>query len=530
MATQGPRTALTIWVRPDPPGDEVGRVMTPGDVRQLLRSGKLLRLFGRFSGAVIETTDLRTPRAPFLTTTVARLLAPASVVLRGADGQEVGVGLRRHLWEAMRLTRDLAAMPFVQRNEAQSLEALADSPRRPRGPIASTRPAYVRTDLDVGLQAGGSVTHVAGVVNSFAMLGLKPLYVTPEATPGIDNAVELSVLPRRRRYLDFPATSVSYYNLTHARELGHLLTRTPVGWTYHRYSLGSFSAALVARRLGLPFVLEYNGSEVWARAHWGSGSQASTTEERVEITVLRSADVIVVVSAPLRTELVDRGIDPWRILVNPNGVDTDRYRPTIDGAALRNRLGLTGKTVIGFIGTFGRWHGAGVLAEAYRELWRSSPESARGSHLLLIGDGPMMPEVRRRVAGLPDVTFTGQVPQDQGPSYLAACDILVAPHVPNPDGSPFFGSPTKIFEYMAMGRGIVASRLGQIGEVLEDRSTALLVEPGSVTELTSGIATLLGDPDLRCRLGQAARARALDAHTWLAHTERIVAAVADRCG
>ena len=62
---------------------------------------------------------------------------------------------------------------------------------------------------------------------------------------------------------------------------------------------------------------------------------------------------------------------------------------------------------------------------------------------------------RSRIAVL-----TGLVPQEDGPEHLAACDILASPHVPNADGTPFFGSPTKLFEYMAMGKGIVASNLG----------------------------------------------------------------------
>jgi len=118
--------------------------------------------------------------------------------------------------------------------------------------------------------------------------------------------------------------------------------------------------------------------------------------------------------------------------------------------------------------------------------------------------------------------FTGLVPQEDGAKYLAACDVLVSPHVPNPDGTPFFGSPTKLFEYMAMGKGIVASRLDQIGEVLEDMTTALLVPPGDVAALANGIARLAGDPALRDRLGAAARRTVLERYTWREHTRRTI--------
>src|SRR5260370_1041685 len=85
------------------------------------------------------------------------------------------------------------------------------------------------------------------------------------------------------------------------------------------------------------------------------------------------------------------------------------------------------------------------------------------------------------------------------PKWVDACEILLSPHVPLEDGSEFFGSRTKLFEYMAMGKGIVASRLGQIGEVLVDQETGLLTEPGNARELADAILRLSGSPELRNR-------------------------------
>jgi glycosyltransferase involved in cell wall biosynthesis len=143
----------------------------------------------------------------------------------------------------------------------------------------------------------------------------------------------------------------------------------------------------------------------------------------------------------------------------------------------------------------------------------------------LIGDGAGLPAVRRILSGggaLPLTAFAGLVPQERGPEYLAACDVLVSPHVPNSDGTPFFGSPTKLFEYMAMAKGIVASDLDQIGEVLEHGRTAWLVPPANVESLASGIKQLLDDRPLREALGAAARTRALASYTWHQHTRRTI--------
>ena len=128
------------------------------------------------------------------------------------------------------------------------------------------------------------------------------------------------------------------------------------------------------------------------------------------------------------------------------------------------------------------------------------------------------------------VIFTGAVAHDRVPKLLDACDILVAPHVPLADGSEFFGSPTKIFEYMAMGKGIVASRLGQIGEVLVDEETALLVEPGNVGELGNAIVRLIESETLRKRLGARAREVAEREHTWIHNAQRVLDAYQDLKG
>ena len=100
--------------------------------------------------------------------------------------------------------------------------------------------------------------------------------------------------------------------------------------------------------------------------------------------------------------------------------------------------------------------------------------------------------------------------------------MLVSPHVPLADGSEFFGSPTKIFEYMAMSKGIVASRLGQIGEVLENEKSALLVEPGNVQQLSEALVRLAESSSLREHLGEAARQAAVERHTWKGNAQNVL--------
>jgi len=298
---------------------------------------------------------------------------------------------------------------------------------------------------------------------------------------------------------------------------------------YQRYSQYNYSGAYLAANCGIPFVLEYNGSEIWVAKNWGAPMRFLKLAEEIERSNLRAADAIVVVSQPLKDELIARGIAAPKILVNPNGVDALRFDPDIvcdEGMKLRTELGLQNKIIVGFVGTFGRWHGAEILARSIR------PVVERDSriHFLFIGDGTTASDVREiiRTTDVSDaVTLTGMIAPEAVPRYLGTCDICVAPHIPNPDGTPFFGSPTKLFEYMAMARGIVASRLDQIAQILEDGKTALLVTPGSVDELVDGILKLAGSPEECKRLGTNARQQVIANHTWLAHSGRILAHVTE---
>jgi len=250
---------------------------------------------------------------------------------------------------------------------------------------------------------------------------------------------------------------------------------------------------------------------------------------RFERLNLEAAARIFVVADVERRNLLRAGIADEKIVVNPNGVDTEKFRPHVGGDAVRRELGIReDETLAGFVGTFGPWHGVLTLAEAITLL----PGDSR-VRFLLVGAGKLREEVQRVLgaAGKEDrVIFSGHVEHESVPALLDACDMLLSPHVPLADGSEFFGSPTKLFEYMAMGKGIVASRLGQIGEVLVDQETALLTEPGNARALAEAILRLSSSGELRERLGSAARAAAIARHTWKHNAQRVLDGYRDWSG
>jgi glycosyltransferase involved in cell wall biosynthesis len=231
---------------------------------------------------------------------------------------------------------------------------------------------------------------------------------------------------------------------------------------------------------------------------------------------LRCAARIIVVSEVLREELADRGIPADRIRVNPNAVDPDHFYPGRAREAGRKNLHVApDEVLIGFAGSFSLWHGIEILERAIVRLL-NDPSRSR-LRFVLMGNGLLHGEMRSALAAYEKtgkVIFTGSLPSEKVAEYLDASDILVSPHIPMPDGSRFFGSPTKLFEYMAMGKGIVASRLEQLAEVLEHDRTGWLVTPGDVEELTEAIRRLALDPAKREALGMAARRAAVERHSW----------------
>jgi glycosyltransferase involved in cell wall biosynthesis len=227
---------------------------------------------------------------------------------------------------------------------------------------------------------------------------------------------------------------------------------------YQRYGAFNWTGAALSREAELPFVLEFNGPEAWLAEQWGVGLRYPELATRIEQANLEAADLISVVSEPLRQHVLARGIQAERIIVLPNGVDPERFRPDLDGALMRESLGLGGRRAIGFIGTFGPWHGVETFAEAFIRLLRRRPDLS--GKVALVDQGWLTPAGVRTCFGaasaLGDVVLTGLVPQAEA-CLSHGMRHSHCPPFPTFRLSLFFGSPAKLFEYMAMGRPIVAT-------------------------------------------------------------------------
>ena len=423
---------------------------------------------------------------------------------------------------------------------------LAHTPRMPPTALTRGAVAYLNCNLWFGVKAGGSVGHISGVANALMDRGLALTLFAAGGRLLVDERARYVPL-RAPRILAVPLET-TYYRFNHQcfAQIRAELRRSPVEFIYQRLSLGNFCGVQLSRELGIPLVLEYNGSESWVAKNWGRALRFHDTAALVEAVCIQHAHLIVTVSDVLREELLERGVEPERIVTYPNCIDPKTFDPRLfsaaDRHALREGLGFADEDLVAtFIGTFGQWHGVDVLARAIARLIAERPAQLDALRLkfLLVGDGQKMPLVRAALAGVdaaPYVRLTGLVPQREAPRYLAASDMLLSPHVANTDGTRFFGSPTKLFEYMAMARGIIASDLDQIGDVLQPAvrfpaagaaasqgAVAVLVPPGDETALMEAMLWLAAQPERRAALGENARRLALERYTWSHHVAAILA-------
>jgi len=387
-------------------------------------------------------------------------------------------------------------------------------------------------------QGGGSI-HIRSFVRALSELGHQVTLVGSSATTeqsfGADLGASVRLVPLAR-WNDALARGIrrtsrlfhrpirghadivrALHNLRFARRAKAAAQELQPDFIYERYSLWGISGLWLARELGIPLVLEVNAPLVYERQQYRAGVTCPPLARWVERRIWQKANLAIVVSESLRTQLQNSGVNPERIQALPNGVNTELFSGSSNGKAVRERLNRNGQFTVGFVGTFRPWHGVELLLAAFEEMHRVDP----GTHLLLVGDGPLRPRFEQQIreAGLEGaVTFAGKIAHQEVPQYLAAMDVAVAPY---PALDEFYYSPIKLFEYMAASRAIVASRVGQVGEILVNGETALLFEPGDKASLLHCLLRMRNDATLRQGLGKRAMA-ACSGHTWNRNADRVI--------
>jgi glycosyltransferase involved in cell wall biosynthesis len=457
----------------------------------------------------------------------ARLLSSSATQAEVAAKTDINERLAAEYEQMIdRLISKAAPVPFAFGSQEPSVASPVDG-----------LGAYLRTDYWAPINTGGSYGHTCYVAKELAA-------TTRDFACFMANRfVLLDEMKLAQRVMVAPSPTCDEMSLIRANGpyyefLARQMAESKVAYIYERICLGNFIGARLSQELGIPYIVEYNGSEISMRRSFDTGDfEHERFFLKAEEAAFKQATIISVISDAVRDDLQRRGIPADKILVNPNGVDLEAYAPMEVNmrALLRRELGFKpSDRVIGFIGTFGGWHGIDVLAEAIPQICRRD-ENVK---FLLIGDGNfkhLIDDAIKRHDLANRVTCTGRVPHQRGAQLLGACDIYASPHSSHMVDSRFFGSPTKLFEYMAMGGGIVGSDLEQIGEVLSPalhatnltdsflttHERSVLCTPGSVGEFVEAVIFLARHSDIAAALGRNARQAAEKDFSWQNHVARL---------
>lgn len=283
----------------------------------------------------------------------------------------------------------------------------------------------------------------------------------------------------------------------------------------HSPALNAVAALRVGRRLGIPVVYEVRGFWEDAAADHGT-SRAWGPRYRLtrglETWAMRRADAVTTICEGLRADIVGRGIASAKVAVIPNAVDAADLAGTGHGdAGLKARLGLEGRTVLGFIGSFYAYEGLALLLRALPALLVARPEVV----LLLVGGGPQEDELKRLAQALGlarQVRFAGRVPHQQVAAYYEAIDVLVYPRLKM--RLTDLVTPLKPLEAMAQGRLLVASDVGGHRELIQDGCTGMLFAAGDARALAACVLALLDAPQLWPALRARARLYVEQERSW----------------
>jgi len=277
------------------------------------------------------------------------------------------------------------------------------------------------------------------------------------------------------------------YNFYGIYKLRKCIKKTRPAFIYERYALFNLAGLIISKLSGIPLIEEVNAPLSREKAKYDA-LILKKLAAWCEKLICSKARKTIVVSTPLKKEMMSSGIPGKQFAVIPNGVNDEQFHPGVDGTQIRKKYGLQGKTVIGFVGWFRKWHGLEALVEIYA----SRNMVKMDIHILLVGDGPaydsLLALAKKHDILNTGVSFTGPVARKDIPMHIAAFDLALQPDVTD------YASPIKMFEYISMGKGVVAPKKENITEILSNDYPGLF-EPGNWQEMSNKIINAAASPE-----------------------------------
>ncbi|MFZ5517062.1 MAG: glycosyltransferase family 4 protein [Candidatus Zhuqueibacterota bacterium] len=368
----------------------------------------------------------------------------------------------------------------------------------------------------------GYTVHVQQILTALRKKNHQPFLLTINDSSDLPGFHDYETLPHRycrgvHKLLPYTGVVNSARILRRILELNGLRHFDLI---HERYGLYSLAGALAAQILDIPHILEVNAplieeKQLFSRPMTGAPQWIARVISRMNYA---DADHILAVSGILKDYLVETGRVPSeKITVLPNASEVIVVEDSRKHE-IRERYGLDSETTVGYVGTFQPWFGIENFITAIPQIIARE----RKIKFLFIGDGAAKTQAESRAVqlGVADrVRFIPAQPREKLEELLAILDIGVAPYRELP--VKFYGSSMKVFDYMAGGCAIVASRIGQVAEVVRHEQTGLLVPPGDIPALANSILRLVRQPDLRRRLGAQAQQELQERYTWSRYADQL---------
>ncbi len=371
---------------------------------------------------------------------------------------------------------------------------------------------------------GAEGVHIREIVKAFRNLGNKVYIISP---PEIDplandraNAVRKSKMGKIWKCLSKYLPEICFevleivYNFVGYKNIKKFLNNKEIDFIYERYFFFSWSGAYLARRYNIPIILEVNEISGIKRVR---GQILVRLAKWLEKKTFKKVDAIIVVSNFLKQQIEKKGISSNKIYVIPNAVNSTEFTP--DGVLNREitkKYGLKDKIVLGFVGGFVKWHNLEFLVQVFKEI---VSEKKRSINLMLVGQGSEKAKIEKFVYDNQlntYVNFIGNVAHKEVSIYIKLMDICIIPH------SNEYRSPIKMFEYMAMGKAIVAPGLEPIEDIITNEVNGVLFRVGNKNSLKKCLLDLINNNQKRRRLGEEARNTVLAKYLWKHNAQKVL--------
>jgi glycosyltransferase involved in cell wall biosynthesis len=379
--------------------------------------------------------------------------------------------------------------------------------------LQNITPLFWRTGFYGALTEGGVGTLYYSLTNEF----VKKLHKVHFASGGpmrLPNGVQHHLIEYSKIFRNLPEVHNLTYNYKSSKKIKELIYKENIDFIYLHHHDFHFGGYKVKKETGIPIILHVDSVEYWVKKNWGKLYLSNYLKwcEQIEV---KAIDALIVISDILKEQLIEfYNVDESKIYVSPNGVDTDLFNPQKDSSAIREKYGLEDSIVIGYSGGFNVYHGIETLIKASKIILNK----IQNAKIFLIGDGELrkfVDEFAEKNKIKDKIIVTGLVPLSEVPQYLAACDLLVSPFTfKSTQNQKFFGSPIKIFEYMAMGKPIVTTNIGLLARICLDEINSLVMEEDNPNSLAEKVFKILEEPLLAKQLGENAREFVVKNYSW----------------